>query len=230
MVAQRSPAGVAGGDERRRHAHAIGRPQRHLGDGARAVGRRRRDPAAPGGDRLPRTHRRRVHPRRSRRVGRWRRSARRHRGLARCVWHALRRRDRHHETALERTPRHARARDPRQRQARRARCRPTPLRAGPRGGACEGGRAVGAPPSVARRPGESIRDQAGDRPAANVHRVPGVPEVRHHLPLLRLQAGVVARSRATRGVRCHRRHGRHLVPDLPGAARGRALRAMWTVR
>ena len=47
-------------------------------------------------------------------------SAGRHPGLPRHVRHALRRRDRHHEAALERAPQHARARDPRQRRELRA--------------------------------------------------------------------------------------------------------------
>ena len=50
-------------------------------------------------------------------------SARRHRGLPRRVRHALRRRDRHHPTALARTTDHPRADDPRQRQELRARRR-----------------------------------------------------------------------------------------------------------
>ena len=48
-------------------------------------------------------------------------SARRHPGLARHVRHAQRRRDRHHEAALERTPHYARAHHPRPHQELRAR-------------------------------------------------------------------------------------------------------------
>ena len=51
------------------------------------------------------------------------------------VRHALRRRDRHHEAALERTPHHARAHHPRQRQELRAGRRRAALRAGAAGGA-----------------------------------------------------------------------------------------------
>ena len=62
-------------------------------------------------------------------------SARRHPGLPRQVRHALRRRDRHHEAALERTPHHARAHDPRQHQELRAGRRRAALRARAAGGA-----------------------------------------------------------------------------------------------
>ena len=55
-------------------------------------------------------------------------------GLPRQVRHALRRRDRHHEAALERAPEHARARDPRQRRELRAGRRRAALRARPAGG------------------------------------------------------------------------------------------------
>ena len=48
VVAQRSAAGVAGREERGRHAHPVRSPQRHLGDGAGALGCRGRDPAASG--------------------------------------------------------------------------------------------------------------------------------------------------------------------------------------
>ena len=49
LVAQRPAAGVAGREERGRHAHAVRPPQRHVGDGAGAPGRRGRDPPASGG-------------------------------------------------------------------------------------------------------------------------------------------------------------------------------------
>ncbi len=127
-----------------------------------------------------------------------RRSARRHPGLSRHVRHALRRRDRHHETALERTPHHARARDPRQHQEPRSGRRQTALRARTAGGIEEGTGAAGALADLAGRRAESRRDQADDRPRPDLHRVPGVPEVRHGQPLLRLQAGPAGRSRAPR--------------------------------
>ena len=60
-------------------------------------------------------------------------STRRDPGLPRHVRHAVRRRDRHHEAALERTPHHARARAPRQHQELRTRRRPAALRAGAAG-------------------------------------------------------------------------------------------------
>jgi pyruvate,water dikinase len=53
VVAQRAAAGVAGREERGRHAHAVRPPQRHVGDGAGAPGRRGRDPPASGGGGLP---------------------------------------------------------------------------------------------------------------------------------------------------------------------------------
>ena len=43
------------------------------------------------------------------------------------------------------------------------------------------------------------RDEADDRPGPDLHRVPGVSEVRHGQPLLRVQAGAAGGSRATGG-------------------------------
>ena len=130
----------------------------------------------------------------SRRAG----STRRHRGVARHVRHALRRRDRHHAAALERAPLHALARDPRQHQELRARRRRAALRAGEAGGTGEGTRRAGALAGPAGRGAEGRRGQADDRPGAELHRVPGVPEVRHGQPLLRVQAGPAQRGRAPR--------------------------------
>ena len=45
-------AGVAGREERRRHAHPVRSPQRHVGDGSGAPGRRGRDPSASAGSGL----------------------------------------------------------------------------------------------------------------------------------------------------------------------------------
>ena len=53
VVAQRAAAGVAGREERGRHAHAVRPPQRHVGDGAGAPRRRRRHPPASGGGGVP---------------------------------------------------------------------------------------------------------------------------------------------------------------------------------
>ena len=78
-------------------------------------------------------------------------SARRHPGVPRQVRHALRRRDRHHEAALERTPHHARAHDPRQRQELRAGRGRAALRARPAGGLEEGAGAAGALAGLAGR-------------------------------------------------------------------------------
>ena len=104
VVAQRAAAGVAGREERGRHAHAVRSPQRHVGDGAGAARRRRRDPPAPGGGGLSRARRGRGLPGRAAEARRRAGGARRHPGLPRQVRHALRRRDRHHPAALERTP------------------------------------------------------------------------------------------------------------------------------
>ena len=127
--------------------------------------------------------------------------ARRHPGLARHVRHALRRRDRHHPATLERTPHHARAAHPRQRQELRAGRRRAALRAGAAGGRGEGAGAAGAPAGPAGRGAEGRRGEGEDRPGPHLHRVPGVSEVRHGQPLLRLQAGAAGRSRAPRAGR-----------------------------
>ena len=126
--------GVAGREERGRHAHAVRPRQRHVGDGAGAPRRRGRDPPASGGRGLSATGRGRGLPRRAGRARGRAGSARRHPGLPRHVRHALRRRDRHHEAALERAPDHARAHDPRQRQELRAGRRRAALRARAAGG------------------------------------------------------------------------------------------------
>ena len=198
VVAQRSAAGVAGREERGGHAHAVRSPQRHVGDGAGAPGRRGRDPPASGGGGVPAARRGRGLPGRAGRARGRAGSARRHRGLARQVRHALRRRDRHHAAALERTPLHARARDPRQHQELRAGRRRAALRARAAGGVGEGAGAAGAPAGPAGRGAEGRRDQADDRPGPDLHRVPGVPEVRHGQPLLRVQAGPAGGGRAPR--------------------------------
>ena len=201
MVAQRQAAGVAGREERGRHAHAVRPRQRHVGDGAGAARRRGRDPPASGGGGVPAGRRGRGLPGRAAEARGRDRSARRHRGLPRPVRHALRRRDRHHEAALARAPHHARARDPRQHQELRAGRRRAALRARAAGGAEEGtGRAVTLA-GPAGRGAESRRDQADDRPGPDLHRVPGVPEVRHRQPLLRLQAGPAGGGRAPRAGR-----------------------------
>ena len=107
-------------------------------------------------------------------------------------------RDRHHEAALERTPRHARAPDPRQHQELRAGRRRTAFRAGAAGGLGEGTGPAGARAGLAGRGAEGRRGQAEDRPGPDLHRVPRVSEVRHGQPLLRLQAGLAGRGRAPR--------------------------------
>ena len=69
------------------------------------------------------------------------------------------------------------------------------------------------------------RDQADDRPCADLHRLPGVSEVRHDQPILRLQGGVAPRGRAPRRGRRAARRGRQLLPDVPGVPRSRAHEA-----
>ena len=117
------------------------------------------------------------------------RSPRRHPGLPRQVRHALRRRDRHHQATLERTPHHARAPDPRQHQELRAGRRRAALRARRAGGPAEGAGPADALAGPAGRGAQGRRGQADDRPDPDLHRVPGVSEVPHDQPLLRLQAG-----------------------------------------
>ena len=65
----------------------------------------------------------------------------------------------------------------------------------------EGTGAAGALAGPAGRGAEGRRDQADDRPGPDLHRVPGVSEVRHGQPLLRLQAGPAGRGRAPRAGR-----------------------------
>ena len=72
------------------------------------------------------------------------------------------------------------------------------LRARAAGGGEEGTGGAGALAGPAGRGAESRRDQADDRPGPDLHRVPGVSEVRHRQPLLRLQAGPAGRGRAPR--------------------------------
>ena len=62
----------------------------------------------------------------------------------------------------------------------------------------EGTGAAGALAGLAGRGAEGRRGQADDRPGPDLHRVPGVSEVRHGQPLLRLQAGLAGRGRAPR--------------------------------
>ncbi len=130
---------------------AVRPPQRHVGDGAGAPGRRGRDPPASRRGGVPAPRRRRgLRGRAGNAAGRAG-IARRHPGLPRHVRHALRRRDRHHQAALERTPQHARARDPRQHQALRAGRRRAALRTRAAGGVGEGTRSAGAIADLAGR-------------------------------------------------------------------------------
>ena len=57
---------------------------------------------------------------------------------------------------------------------------------------------AGAIEGPAGRGPEGRRGQADDRPGPDLHRVPGVSEVRHGQPLLRLQAGLAGGGRAPR--------------------------------
>ena len=65
----------------------------------------------------------------------------------------------------------------------------------------EGAGTAGTPAGPARRAAEGRRDQADDRPRPHLRRVPGVPQVRHGQPLLRVQAGPAAGGRAPRAGR-----------------------------
>ena len=60
------------------------------------------------------------------------------------------------------------------------------------------------------------RSQGDDRPGPDLHRVPGVSEVRHDQPLLRLQAGPAGGSGAARAGRRAERKGRRLLPVVAG--------------
>ena len=120
-------------------------------------------------------------------------------------------------------PSHARARDPRQRQELRAGRRRAALRARAAAGAAEGtGRAVTLAHPAGRGP-ESRPGQADDRPGQNLHRVPGVPEVRHRQPALHLQAGPAGGGRAPGAGRRAARAGGHLLPHVRRTPRRRAL-------
>ena len=213
-------AGVAGREERGRHAHPVRAPQRHLGDGAGAARRRRRDPPAPGGGRLPGGGRRRRLPGAScptldggpealdaiqaflDRYG------------MRCVGEIDITRPRWSERPSTLVPvilGNVRNFEP---GAGRA-----PLRAGTPGGAGEGAGRAGAAAGPARRRAEGRRDQADDRPGPDLRRVPRVPEVRDGLPLLRLQAGAAGGGRPAGAGRRARRAGGRLLPLVRRAPR-----------
>ena len=221
-MAQRAAGGVAGREERGRHAHPVRPRQRDVRDGAGAPGRRRCDPAASGGGRVSAAGRGgrelpgRTGPTRGRAGG-----AGRPPHLPRQVRDALRRRDRHHEAALDRTPHHARPRDPRQRQELPAGRRRAAVRAGAAGGEEEGTGRAGARAGLAGRSAEGRRDQAKHRPGADLHRVPGVSEVRHGQPLLRLQAGLAGRGRPAGASARASREGGRLLPHARRTRRRR---------
>ena len=86
----------------------------------------------------------------------------------------------------------------------------------------EGAGAAGAPAGPAGRGAQGRRDQADDRPRPDLHRVPGVSEVRHGQPLLRVQAGPAGGGRAPRAGPRAPGAGGHLLPHVPGAPRRRA--------
>ena len=100
--------------------------------------------------------------------------------------------------ALERAPLRSHARNPRQHQELRAGRRRAALRARAPGGMGEG---TGATQALAGPTGRGAKGQGGqadDRPGPDLHRVPGVSEVRNDQPLLRVQAGPAGRGRAPR--------------------------------
>ena len=144
------------------------------------------------------------------------RSARRHPGLARQVRHARRRRDRHHAAALERTPQqlvpillgHIENFEPGAAERR--------FEQGRQEAPKKEQELLRAPASLARRRAEGRRDEADDRPGPDVRRLPGVSEVRHGQPLLRVQAGLDGRSRAPRAGPRASGEGRHLLPQVRG--------------
>ena len=70
------------------------------------------------------------------------------------------------------------------------------------------------PPEPARRGPQGRPDQGDDRPSADLHRVPGVPQVRHGQPLPRVQAGAAGGGRTARGRRRAGRAGGRLLPHV----------------
>ncbi len=164
--------------------------------------------------------RRRVPGRAAETAGR-RAGARGRRGLPGPVRHALRRRDRHHPAAVERAPGHARAADPGQRPHLHPGRGRAPLRARPGTGRGEGPGGARPPARAARRRTQGRRDAAHDRPGTHVHRLPGVPEVRHREPLRRLQARAARGGRPAGAGRCARRPGGRLPPHVRRVPRGR---------
>ena len=202
VVAQRAAGGVAGREERGRHAHAVRPPQRHVGDGAGAPGRRGRDPPASGGGGLPAaTSRTRTSwtswP--SSPGGPEARDAIRaylDKYGMRCVGEIDITRPRWSERPTTLVPVilgnvknfEPGAGERRFEQGRQEAWEKEQERAG----------ALAGP---AGRGAQGRRDQADDRPGPDLHRVPGVSEVRHRQPLLRLQAGPAGRGRAPRAGR-----------------------------
>ena len=134
VVAQRPPGGVAGRDERGRHADAVRSRERHLGDGAGAAGRRRRDPPPSGRRGLPARRRGRGLPRRDGRAARGSRARDAIRAYLdtygmRCVGEIDITRPRWSERPTTLVPHH-----PRQRRQLRAGRRSAAVRAGAPGG------------------------------------------------------------------------------------------------
>lgn len=222
-MAQRQAARVAGGEERGRHAHPVRPRQHHVGDGPGAARRRGRDPPPSGGGGVPAERRGRQLPRRTAETRGRDPSARRHRGIPRPLRHAVRRRDRHHQAPMARIPQHTRPGDPRQRQELRTRRRPAALRTRPAGGVEEGTGRAEPPARTARRGEQSRRDPADDQAGPHLHRIPGVPEVRHRHPLLPLQAGPHEGGRMPRAGQGASGEGGRLLPHLPGTPRRRTL-------
>ena len=72
------------------------------------------------------------------------------------------------------------------------------------------------------------RDQADDRPRPDLHRVPGVSEVRHRQPLLRLQAGLAGRGRAPRAGRRAPRAGTTSSTSRSRSSTTSCARTRWT--
>ena len=154
------------------------------------------------------------------------RRRRRDRGLPRQVRDALRRRDRHHQAALERAARRsvpvilANVGNIGPGEAERR------FERGRQGAGRRKREAAGAPARPARRRGEGGGDQADDRPPPHLRRLPRVPEVRDGEPLLHLQAGAAAGGRAPRAGRraprgrtsssCASRSSREVVAHRPG--------------
>ena len=83
----------------------------------------------------------------------------------------------------------------------------------------EGSVVADAIAGAAERRSEGAGNEVDDRPAPHLCRLPRVSEILPRRTLLRIQARVIARGRAARGVERAARHRRRFLPDVSGFAR-----------